>query len=263
LQFTSDPATIESIKNVTQPWIEGIRAGTDPSHPEYWGTIANGDQRMVEAEVLACALLFAPDAFFHSQDETTQKNIVAWLRGMHGKDMPVNNWRWFRVFVNLALVLVANVPYDEVKQQMDADFEVLDGFYIGGGWSGDGPWLSPEGEVREREEGMRTGRWDAIGCGRQADYYSGSFAIQFSQCLYVKFASHLDPERAERYRVQAREFGGSFWRYFDKDGSSTHLWLDVKSKADLSRRRNPLWSLPNVSVCVRRLLRGAGCRRYP
>ncbi|KAF4183531.1 hypothetical protein CNMCM8060_003443 [Aspergillus lentulus] len=220
LQFTTDPATIESIKIVTQPWIEGIRTGTDPSHPEYWGTIANGDQRMVEAEVLACALLFAPDAFFHGQDDLTQKNIVAWLRGMHGKDMPVNNWRWFRVFVNLALVVVANVSYDEVRPEMDADFEVLDGFYIGGGWSGDGPWLSPEGEEREREESMRTGRWDTVGCGRQADYYSGSFAIQFSQCLYAKFASHLDPERAERYRVQARDFGGSFWRYFDRNGGA-------------------------------------------
>ncbi|KAL3408695.1 hypothetical protein V8F44DRAFT_657234 [Aspergillus fumigatus] len=220
LPFTSDPATIDAIKNVTQPWIEGIRAGTDPAHPEYWGAIAHGDQRMVEAEVLACALLFAPDAFFRRQDEATQNHIVAWLRGLHGKDMPVNNWRWFRVFANLALVLVANVPYEEVRPEMDADFAVLDGFYLGGGWSGDGPWLSAEGEERERDEGMRTGRWDAIGCGRQADYYSGSFAIQFSQLLYVKFASHLDPERAERYRAQAREFGASFWRYFDKNGGA-------------------------------------------
>ncbi|GFF32206.1 streptothricin hydrolase [Aspergillus udagawae] len=220
LSSTSDPATMEAIKTVSQPWVEGIRAGTDPEHEEYWGSIANGDQRMVEAEVLACALLFAPDAFFQGQDEATQRNIVAWLRGMHGKDMPVNNWRWFRVFANLALVLVAGVPYDEVKEEMDADFAVLDGFYLGGGWSGDGPWLSAEEEIREREERMRTGRWDTVGCGRQADYYSGSFAIQFSQLLFVKFASHLDPERAERYRVQAREFGVTFWRYFDKDGAA-------------------------------------------
>lgn len=57
-----------------------------------------------------------------------------------------------------------------------------------------------------------------MGKGRQADYYSGSFAIQFSQLLYTRFAGDLDPERCEKYRAQAREFGKGFWRYFDQDG---------------------------------------------
>lgn len=110
---------------------------------------------------------------------------------------------------------------------------------------------------------MRTGRWDAIGCGRQADYYSGSFAIQFSQLLYVKFASHLDPERAERYRLGAREFGASFWRYFDKNGTPGDLGTGATSSADGSRRRHPLWTLPDVSLRVWSVLRCAGCRRHP
>ncbi|KAL2838063.1 hypothetical protein BJX68DRAFT_279916 [Aspergillus pseudodeflectus] len=214
----SDPIHAAAIRSLAQPWIGGIATGTDPAHKEYWGTIANGDQRMVEAEVIACALLFAPDDFFHSQDPRVQANIVAWLRGMNGKDMPVNNWRWFRVFTNLALVLVAGIPYDEVKPEMDGDFAVLDSFYLEAGWSGDGLWLTPEAEEEEERECLRTRRRDSIGCGRQVDYYSGSFAIQFSQLLYVKFAAGLDPERAERYRVQAREFGDAFWRYFDKEG---------------------------------------------
>ncbi|KAL3442740.1 hypothetical protein BJX65DRAFT_321142 [Aspergillus insuetus] len=214
----SDPTHAAAIRSLAKPWINGIATGTDPNHEEYWGTIANGDQRMVEAEVIACALLFAPDDFFHRQDARVQSNIVAWLRGMNGKDMPGNNWRWFRVFTNLALVLVAGIPYAEVKPEMDGDFAILDSFYLESGWSGDGLWLTLEAEVEEERERLRTRRRDAIGCGRQVDYYSGSFAIQFSQLLYVKFAAGLDPQRAERYRGQAREFGGAFWRYFDREG---------------------------------------------
>ncbi|KAL2810506.1 hypothetical protein BJX63DRAFT_401706 [Aspergillus granulosus] len=214
----SDPTCATAIRTLAKPWIDGIATGTNPTHPEYWGAIANGDQRMVEAEVIACALLFAPNEFFHSQDIHVRENIVSWLRGMNGKDMPVNNWRWFRVFTNLALVLVAGVPYDQVKPEMEGDFVVLDSFYLGSGWSGDGPWLTPEAEAEEERESIRIRRRDRIGCGRQVDYYSGSFAIQFSQLLYVKFAAELDTERVERYRGQAKEFGTTFWRYFDKHG---------------------------------------------
>ncbi|KAL2867383.1 glycoside hydrolase family 154 protein [Aspergillus lucknowensis] len=210
------------IHALAQPWLTGLANGTDPAHPEYWGSIGNGDQRMVEAEVLACALLFAPDAFFHSQSPAAQRNIVTWLRGIQGKEMPRNNWRWFRVFVDLALVLVAGVEYDEVKSEMEGDLAVLDSFYLGGGWSGDGPWLTAEEEAEEERECVRTRRRDRVGAGRQVDYYSGSFAIQFSQLLYVKFAgaAGLDAQRVERYRVQAREFGNVYWRYFDRHGAA-------------------------------------------
>ncbi|KFZ11832.1 hypothetical protein V501_04573 [Pseudogymnoascus sp. VKM F-4519 (FW-2642)] len=216
----SDQAHAETIRSLAQPWINGICAGTNPDHPEYWGSIYNGDQRMVEAEVIACALLFAPKEFFHSLEETAQANIASWLRGMNGKDMPLNNWRWFRVFSNLALVLVAGIPHAEVKEEMERDLAVVDSFYISQGWSGDGPWMTPEQEAEEEREIAEHRRRDRIGCGRQADYYSGSFAIQFSQLLYSKFAVSLDPERTATYQQRARDYGSSFWRYFDANGAA-------------------------------------------
>lgn len=33
---------------LTEWWIQGIRAGTDPENPEYWGYPRDNDQRMVE-----------------------------------------------------------------------------------------------------------------------------------------------------------------------------------------------------------------------
>ncbi|KAL4744756.1 hypothetical protein BDW72DRAFT_212201 [Aspergillus terricola var. indicus] len=215
-----DHPDAEAIRSVCRPWIQGIQTGTDPAHPEYWGEIGDGDQRMVEAEVIAVAVLFAPEDFYHSQPARVRENIVAWLRGINGKEMPVNNWRWFRVFANLALIIVGGVPYAELKGAMDDDLAVLDSFYRGGGWSGDGPWLTGEQEAELEQEYKRTRRRDKIGPGRQVDYYSSSYAIQFSQLLYAKFAAELDPARSEGYRQQAREFGRAFWRYFDRDGAA-------------------------------------------
>jgi hypothetical protein len=177
---------------------------------------------MVEAEVIAFSLLSSPGRLFHTRDEKTRRNITSWLRGMNGQPMPNNNWRWFRVFVNLALIKVCGVPAAEVLDEMNADLELLDSFYLLDGWSGDGPWLTTQEEEEEAAEFERTRRQDGIGKGRQVDYYSGSFAIQFSQLLYVKYASDFDQTRAEKYRQQARDFGASFWRYFDSDGKFLH-----------------------------------------
>jgi hypothetical protein len=110
-----------------------------------------------------------------------------------------NNWRWFRVFVNLALHKTLGIPLSEVEEEIRADLEILDSFHLGGGWSSDGLW----GVER-----------------RQADYYSGSFAIQFAQLLYVRLAPDFDVERTERYKEQARTFAVDYWRYFNEDGSA-------------------------------------------
>ncbi|SPO04652.1 uncharacterized protein DNG_07337 [Cephalotrichum gorgonifer] len=181
-------------------WIEGVAAGVDPESPEYWGEIDDSDQRMVETESIAYALMLAPDVFLSGMDELVRGNLVSWLRGIHGKRMPVNNWRWFRVFVNLALVKTLGVPQEEVQEEIESDLAILDSFYLGEGWSSDGVW----GEERS-----------------QADYYSGSFAIQFAQLLFVRFTDGNEyEERVWRYKAQAREFSSKFWRFFDPDGAA-------------------------------------------
>ncbi|KAI0444134.1 hypothetical protein F4803DRAFT_280131 [Xylaria telfairii] len=180
-------------------WIIGLKNGVDPESPEYWGDVKDLDQRMVEMESIAYALLVSPSHFSFIYDQVARSNLVNWLRQINSHRMPLNNWRWFRVFVNLALVKVLYVPLHEVKHHIDEDLETLDSFYQDDGWSSDGPW----GEDR-----------------RQADYYSGSFAIQFAQLLYVRFASDYDPVRADNYRSQAKSFASSFFRYFNSDGAA-------------------------------------------
>ena len=208
-----------AVLEVVQPWIDGFVSGTDPSHPEYWGTINDGDQRMVEAEIIAFALLAAPDTLYHAQSPATRANITAWLQGMNGKKMPFNNWRWFRVFADLALIKVCGIPQEELREEMDGDLQILEGFYLGDGWAGDGRWLTADQAEEENVVAWKEARRNVNRTGRQVDYYSGSFAIQFSQLLYTRFASDIDPERTERYRQRTRDFSVGFWRYLDAKGA--------------------------------------------
>jgi hypothetical protein len=206
----------EPVDERLSSWVRGFVTGTDPSNAaEFWGEFKSTDQRMVEMEILGYALLSAPGAFLppapvdpaaptaeELENLRVRRNIVEYLRSINGKPMPLTNWLWFRVMANLALVKSCGVPYEELKGSMDADLETLNTFYMSNGWASDGPWGDG---------------------GRQADYYSGSFAIQFSQLLYVKYASDIDPERCQIFRDRAIKFAGSFWRYFDTDGES--IWF--------------------------------------
>jgi hypothetical protein len=218
LRSIDDPALASKVSELVQPWVSGFVAGTDPDHAEYWGAIEDFDQRMVEAEIIAFALLAAPETIYEPLGEKTKTNIQSWLHGLNGKNMPKTNWRFFRVFSNLALVKTCGVPYETVRAEMETDLSLLDTFYRGDGWTADGPWQTNEQAEEELARSIDTNRRDAIGVGRQADYYSGSFAIQFSQLLYARFAADLDPDRAREYRERARQFGAQFWRYFDSQG---------------------------------------------
>ncbi|KAM0282034.1 hypothetical protein ACHAQH_003240 [Verticillium albo-atrum] len=243
-----------AVDEVVQPWIDGFITGTDPKHEDYWGDIHDIDQRMVEAEILAFALLAAPDRIYEPMDAKSKRNVANWLQQLHNQPMPNNNWRWFRVFANLALVKVCGTSLDAVQEEMKSDLDLLDSFYRLDGWSADGPWQTPEQAEAEYKEDEKTGRRDAVGIGRQADYYSGSFAIQFSQLLFVRFGADIDPARVEVYQQRARDFGAGFWRYFDSEGKFFRS-SSMHSRADPHRRGNSVWKIPHVPVRLWRFLR--------
>ncbi|TFY73307.1 hypothetical protein EWM64_g10705, partial [Hericium alpestre] len=177
----------------TERWTRGFASGTDPTHEEFWGDMRSKDQRMVECSAIGFAIAVAREGLWDPLPAEAKANLEKWLGGMNDKEMPNTNWLWFRVFANLGLTRVGSSYYDETR--MKADMDHLDTFYIGDGWSRDGP----EGVV-------------------QLDYYSSSFAIQFAQLAYSKLAQDTDPERCEEYRNRARQFALDFVHYFDEEG---------------------------------------------
>jgi hypothetical protein len=190
----------------THLWLDGLINGTDPSHPEYLGDIEDLDQRMVEFCPLGFALAVAPHAFWDPLTPSQKANVTTWLGSINGKEMPNTNWLWFRVFANLALMR-NGASYDE--ERLKADIEHLDGFYVGDGWSNDGPRSH-----------------------LQMDYYSGSFAIQFLQLLYAKIRGEGDQGHGEEFRERARLYAKSFVHYFDGEGEL------CRSNSSIRRRFN-------------------------
>ncbi|KXX78422.1 hypothetical protein MMYC01_203484 [Madurella mycetomatis] len=178
----------------TQWWIDGIRAGTDPEGPEYWGYPRDNDQRMVEMCPLGFALAVAPQIWGGLSD-AERRNVEGWLgNSINEKNMPNTNWLWFRVFANLGLKKNGGKFSQE---RLDADIEHLDTFYRGDGWSNDGP------------EGIH-----------QMDYYSSSFAIHFLQLLYAKLAGEDEPARAAEFKKRAQMAALDLAHYYDEEGRS-------------------------------------------
>lgn len=87
----------------TSRWIDGLRAGTNPESPEYWGQSVSNDQRMVEMCCIGYTIAVAP-VFWESLSEKERVNLENYLGGINDKDMPNTNWLWFRVFANLGLM---------------------------------------------------------------------------------------------------------------------------------------------------------------
>lgn len=187
-----------------EKWIKGLVSATDPKSDEFWGYMEDKDQRMVEACPIGFALAIARKELWDPLSDAEKRNVEAYLGSMNDRDMPNTNWLWFRVFANLGLKLNGAKFSPE---RLESDLNHLDTFYRGDGWSNDGP------------EGYT-----------QMDYYSGSFAIQFLQLLYVKLAPS-DSKRCEEYRSRARQYALDFLGYFDPEGraitfgrSLTYRW---------------------------------------
>lgn len=171
-------------------WMEGLKNGTDPGHPEYWGNIGPFDQRMVEMAVMGMALAFVPEDFYFARDEKTRDNIHRWLYQINSYDMPENNWRFFRVLVNIGFKL-CGLLYGAAL--LESDLELIESHYEGDGWYFDYPG--------------------------QRDYYT-PWAFHYYGLLYIKAMGKADPGRCAVYRERARLMAERFYTWFSADGEA-------------------------------------------
>ena len=169
-------------------WREGLINGTDPEHAEYWGDIRNSDQRMVEMAVIGMGLCLLPDRFYHDLPKDAQDHLYAWLNQINLYDMPKNNWRFFRVLVNVGFETVGR-PVDESR--LEEDLNLLESHYVGDGWYFD----------------YETKR----------DYYT-LWAFHYYGLIYARVRMDKDPERCRRFIERAALIAPRFACWFDAEG---------------------------------------------
>jgi hypothetical protein len=117
-----------------------------------------------------------------SRSAQRPRNVIAYLKHARQFDYADNNWKFFRIFVDIALDRVgAEFDRSLTKQYL----EELEGFYIGDGWYRDGNV-------------------------RRVDHYI-PFAMHFYGLIYSKL---VDDDYAKRYRERAVLFAKDFRNWF-------------------------------------------------
>lgn len=170
---------------------EGLKNGTDPSCPEYWGGFHDCDQLFVEMAAISYALLFAPDVVWEPLSQKSKEHVAQWLGGINRYNVADNNWQFFKILTNVAL-MKCGMEYS--AEAMEACLERVEDFYLGEGWYQDG-------------------------LTAQKDYYI-SFAIHFYSLVYAVVMKDEDPDRCRRYLERAGLFAEQFIYWFAETGEA-------------------------------------------
>lgn len=169
----------------------GLSNGSNPDHPEYWGTPGDCDQRLVEMAAIGLALALVPEHIWEPLDSRARDNLASWLGTINRVGIVDSNWLFFRVLVNLGL---AQVGAENDETAMHAALDRLEQFYLADGWYADGVTA-------------------------QRDYYI-PFAMHYYSLIYAQLAGSDDPDRAQRFRDRAKIFAQDFIHWFAANGSA-------------------------------------------
>jgi len=168
----------------------GLANGTDPQHPEYWGEVNATDQRMVELAAIGFTMRLLPHLVWEPLEQKAKDNLAAYLKHARQFNYADNNWKFFRVLVDLGLE-ECGVDFD--RSLTEQYLEELDGFYLGDGWYRDGNI-------------------------RRVDHYI-PFAMHFYALIYAKL-KRGDEARVQRYKERAELFARDIRYWFDADGGT-------------------------------------------
>jgi hypothetical protein len=177
--------------DLTERYVEGLRAGTDPRGEEAWQPIEDRAQPIVEAALIALALHETRPWIWNELDDGTRQRVVEWLSGILGKRTALNNWVLFPVVVQAFLKSV-DAPYRQ--DEIDRNLDITDSWYRRDGWYTDGP-------------------------GHSYDYYVG-WGLHFHTLMWCRMdGNRSDPARAAIYRERVFRFLEQYRFLFAADGT--------------------------------------------
>ena len=172
-------------------YLDAIRFGTDPQHPQYWGTLRDFDQRCVEMAAFGVGLALLDKRLLQHFTAQEQQHLADWLNQGRDALIPNNNWNFFPIMVQMGFKQ-AGLPWSH--DAVAARFELMEAYYLGDGWYSDGP-------------------------GRPRDYYI-SMAFHYYGLLYAQNMADVDPSRAALLRQRAGVFAQDFITLFSADGAA-------------------------------------------
>lgn len=168
---------------------EGLVNGADPDHPAYWGVVTHKDQKIVEMAAIALLLLLCGDRLALNEKEA--RNLHAWLAQVNRREIPLNNWLFFRLLVNAAF---RRMGWEWDENRVKQDFELVDSYYLGDGWYFDG------------QPG-------------QIDYYI-PMGFHYYGLIYAHFMEELEPERCRILKDRAGQFAKDYLYWFQENGEA-------------------------------------------
>lgn len=181
----------QEVTEWNQICLDGLIHGTDPDHEEYWGDVCDFDQKMVEMAALVTAILLSPKRMWDPMTEAQQQKVRNWLDQINHLGVHANNWRFFRILVNVLFTVYDLQPN---RDMLAEDWQVIENCYDGDGWYYDG---NPG----------------------QLDYYI-PFAMHYYGLIYAHFMKQYDGARCEILLQRAKEFYKDFIYWFAADGGS-------------------------------------------
>ena len=196
--FAGDNSTLPAkMQSEIEEWQElyrtGLVNGTDPQHPGYWGDIYDYDQKMVETAAIAVALALAPKVLWDPLEDTQKEKTAAWLGQINDHKIHPNNWRFFRILVNMTL---KRLGYEANEECLKDDFGIVEHCYKGDGWYFDG------------NDG-------------QLDYYI-PFAMHFYSLIWSELIVKDCPGIASYCKTlqeRSMQFSRDFVQWFSNDGT--------------------------------------------
>src|SRR5471030_2750721 len=172
-------------------YLDAIRHGTDPEHPQYWGKIRDFDQRCVEMAAFGVGLALLEKRLLQHFTPQEQQNLADWLDQGRDAVIPNNNWNFFPIMVQMGFKK-AGLPWD--SNAVATRFDLMETYYLGDGWYSDGP-------------------------GRPRDYYI-SMAFHYYGLLYAQNMADVDATRAYMLRQRAELFAQDFITLFSAGGQA-------------------------------------------
>lgn len=169
---------------------QGILAGTDPRHPEYWGDPGDYGQELVEMASVAWGLWLARALVWERWSEAERAQVARYLLRCTRARYHRNNWLLANV-VTTAVLKRLGRPHSQ--KQIDANLRACEGMYLGDGWYRDGG-------------------------GERIDYYN-AWAFHHDLLLWTLLDGASRPELAAEHLDRARRFVRGFRFFLGGDGA--------------------------------------------